>query len=122
MNKPNPIASLQMAELAAAAADEKSATDIVLIDVQSRLSLTDYFVVATAANPRQVRAITDAVEEKLAEIGVKVTRCEGTNEGKWVLLDFTDVIVHIQDAEAREYYDLPRLWRDCPTQPFARVA
>jgi ribosome-associated protein len=105
LNKPNPVSSLQMAELAAGAADEKSATDIVLIDVQSRLSLTDYFVVATAANPRQVRA-----------------RREGTNEGKWVLLDFTDVIVHIQDAEAREYYDLPRLWRDCPMQPFARVA
>jgi ribosome-associated protein len=51
-----------------------------------------------------------------------VTRREGTNEGKWVLLDFTDVIVHIQDAEAREYYDLPRLWRDCPMQPFAKVA
>ena len=116
------LTSLQLAELAASAADDKSATDIVLIDVQSRLSLTDYFVVATASNPRQVRAITDAVEEKLAAAGAKVTRREGTDEGKWVLLDFSDVIVHIQDIEARDYYDLPRLWRDCPIQRFARVA
>lgn len=116
------LTSLQLAELAAVAADDKSASDIVLIDVQSRLSLTDYFVVATATNPRQVRAITDAIEERLAAAGAKVTRREGTDEGKWVLLDFTDVIVHVQDVEARDYYDLPRLWRDCPIQRFARVA
>jgi len=118
----DPLTPLEMAQAAAAAADEKSAQDIVIIDVHERLSLTDYFVVATASNVRQVKAITDAVEERLRSLGVKVAKREGTGEGSWVLLDFVDVVVHVQDEQARGYYDLPRLWRDCPITRYSEVA
>lgn len=116
------LTSREVAEAAAAAAESKSATDIVIIDVQSRLSLTDYFVIATAQNLRQVKAVTDAVEEQLRNMGLSVSRREGTSEGHWVLLDYVDVVVHVQDSEARDYYDLPRLWRDCPITTYSAVA
>lgn len=116
------VKTLELALAAASAADEKSGRDILIIDVHKRLSLTDYFVVVTASNARQVKAIIDAVEEKLRKLGVKVAKREGTSEGQWVLLDFVDVVVHVQDEEARGYYDLPRLWRDCPTTRYPEVA
>jgi len=115
------VNTLEFAKAAAAAADEKSGRDIVIIDVHERLSLADYFVVATASNARQVKAVSDAVEEKLRAMGVKVAKREGTSEGQWVLLDFVDVVVHVQDEQARDYYDLPRLWRDCPTTRYPEV-
>jgi ribosome-associated protein len=75
-------------------------------------------VIASAPNERQVQAIVDAVEEKMAAAGTKPVRREGTREGRWVLLDFVDVVVHVQHVEERSFYGLERLWKDCPTIPF----
>ena len=103
---------------AAQAAADKLGTDVVLLDVSERLVITDIFVVASAPNERQVEAIVDAVEERLRRDGVKPVRREGEREGRWVLLDFVDVVVHVQRAEERAFYGLERLWKDCPTIPF----
>jgi ribosome-associated protein len=94
------------------------ATDILIIDVSDRLAITDCFVVVTGANDRQIGAIVDEVEEKLRGAGVKPVRREGERDGRWVLLDFLDVVVHVQHAEERVFYALDRLWKDCPTIPF----
>ena len=107
---------------AALAAADKLAQDVVAIDVSERLPLTDAFVIASAPNERQVQAIVDAVEERLREHGIKPVRREGMTENRWVLLDFVDVVVHVQHAEERAYYALERLWKDCPTIPFVDSA
>jgi ribosome-associated protein len=112
--------AIDLALIAADAAADKLGSDIVLIDVSDRLALTDVFVIATGSNERQVEAIVDAVEEKLRAAGVKPLRREGRREGRWVLLDYSEIVVHIQHAEERVFYDLERLWRDCPTIPFDR--
>jgi len=106
--------SIGLARLAAQAASDKLATDIVAIDVSQYLVITDIFVLCTAANDRQVRAVVDAVEERLAAAGSKPLRREGEKEGRWVLLDFGDIVVHVQMAEERVHYALERLWKDCP--------
>ena len=110
--------SIVLAKAAAHAAADKLATDIVLIDVSDRLAITDVFVVATGNNERQVEAIVDEVEEKLRHRGAKPVRREGRRDGRWVLLDYTDIVVHVQHAEERVYYALERLWKDCPFIPF----
>ena len=112
--------AIDLALIAADAAAEKLGSDIVLIDVSDRLALTDVFVIVTGSNERQVEAIVDSVEEKLRAVGVKPLRREGRREGRWVLLDYSEIVVHIQHAEERVFYDLERLWRDCPTVPFDR--
>lgn len=112
--------AIDLALIAADAAADKLGADIVLIDVSDRLALTDVFVIVTGSNERQVEAIVDAVEEKLRAVGVKPLRREGRREGRWVLLDYSEIVVHIQHAEERVFYDLERLWRDCPTIPFDR--
>jgi ribosome-associated protein len=112
--------AIDLALIAADAAADKLGSDIVLIDVSDRLALTDVFVIATGSNERQVEAMVDAVEEKLRAAGVKPLRREGRREGRWVLLDYSEIVVHIQHAEERVFYDLERLWRDCPTIPFDR--
>ena len=104
--------------VAANAAANKIATDIVLIDVSDRLAITDVFVIATGSNERQVEAIVDEVEEQLRRVGAKPLRREGRRDGRWVLLDYGDIVVHVQHAEERLYYALERLWKDCPTIPF----
>jgi ribosome-associated protein len=104
--------------VAAQAAADRLATDIVLIDVSDRLAITDVFVLATGNNERQVEAIVDEVEEKLRQHGVKPIRREGQRDGRWVLLDYGDVVVHVQHSEERVFYALERLWRDCPVIPF----
>jgi ribosome-associated protein len=109
--------ALELATAAAEAAAEKLADDIVAFDVSDQLVITDAFVLCSAPNDRQVRAIVDAVEERLRAFGVKPIRREGEREGRWVLLDFIDVVVHVQHAEERAYYTLERLWRDCPPIP-----
>ena len=109
----------EIALAAAQAADDKLATDVVLLDVSERLVITDVFVIASAPNERQVESIVDAVEERLRRDGVKPVRREGEREGRWVLLDFVDVVVHVQHAEERAFYGLERLWKDCPAIPFA---
>ena len=103
-----------MAEVAARAADEKLATDVVVLDVSDQLVITDCFVIASAPNERQVNAIVDNVEEKLRLAGHKPVRREGTREGRWVLLDYVDVVIHIQHSDERNFYALERLWKDCP--------
>jgi ribosome-associated protein len=107
-----------LALVAAAAASDKLATDIVLIDVSERLAITDVFLIATGSNERQVEAIVDAVEERLRASGAKPVRREGRRDGRWVLLDYSDVVVHVQHAEERVFYALERLWKDCPVIPF----
>ena len=112
--------AIDLALIAADAAAEKLGSDIVLIDVSDRLALTDVFVIVSGSNERQVEAIVDSVEGKLRAVGVKPLRREGRREGRWVLLDYSEIVVHIQHAEERVFYDLERLWRDCPTIPFDR--
>ncbi|NLV79279.1 MAG: ribosome silencing factor [Rhodococcus sp.] len=107
--------SIEMARIAALAADEKLATDVVVLDVSEQLVITDCFVIASAPNERQVNAIVDNIEEKLRDAGHKPARREGTREGRWTLLDYVDIVVHIQHEEERHFYALERLWKDCPT-------
>jgi ribosome-associated protein len=108
----------ETALIAAQAAADKLATDVSILDVSDRLAITDAFVLTSAPNERQVQSIVDEVEERLREHGVKPVRREGVAEGRWVLLDFVDVVVHVQHAEERAYYALERLWKDCPVIPF----
>lgn len=114
--------SIQIATIAADAAADKLGQDIVIIDVSDQLVITDCFVVVTATNERQASAIVDAVEEALLREKVKPVRREGQREGRWVLLDFVDVVVHVQHTDERNFYDLPRLWRDCPRIPYEQPA
>ena len=106
--------ALELVVQAAAAAADKLATDVVALDVSDQLHITDAFLLASASNERQVRTIADAVEERLLQLRAKPVRREGEREGRWVLLDFIDVVIHVQHAEEREYYSLERLWKDCP--------
>ena len=106
--------AIAMAQAAAEAAADKLATDIVAIDVSQYLVITDVFLLCTAANDRQVRAVVDAIEERLAEEGEKPIRREGEKESRWVLLDYGDIVIHVQIAEERIHYALERLWKDCP--------
>jgi ribosome-associated protein len=109
--------AIGMATVAAKAAASKLADDVVVIDVSGQLVITDCFVIASASNDRQVKAIVDEVEEKMRAAGHKPARREGTREGRWVLLDFVDIVVHIQHQDERDFYSLDRLWRDCPVLP-----
>lgn len=109
--------SVELAIAAARAAAEKKAEEIIVLDVSERLVLTDAFVLASGTNERQVQAICEGVEEALHKLGAKPLRREGWQEARWVLLDFNDVVVHVQHAEDRRTYDLERLWKDCPVIP-----
>jgi ribosome-associated protein len=113
--------ALELVTVAAKAASDKLATDVVAIDVSEHLVITDVFLLASAPNDRQVRAIVDAVEETLQRRGAKPVRREGEREGRWVLLDYGEVVVHVQHAEERTYYALERLWRDCPEIPLPEL-
>ena len=104
----------ELALVAANAAADKKASDVIVLDVSDQLVITDCFVIASAPNERQVGAIVDNVEEKMREAGTKPVRREGAREGRWVLLDFVDVVVHVQHADERAFYGLERLWKDCP--------
>ena len=106
--------ALELTVAAAEAAADKLADDILAFDVSEQLVITDVFLLASAPNDRQVKAIVDAIEEALMAKGAKPVRREGTREGRWVLLDYVDIVVHVFADEEREYYDLERLWRDAP--------
>jgi ribosome-associated protein len=106
--------SVAMATVAARAAASKLASDVVVIDVSDQLVITDCFVIASAANERQVGAIVDEIQERMRLAGHKPARREGAREGRWVLLDYVDIVVHVQHVEERDFYALDRLWRDCP--------
>ncbi len=106
--------AIDLARAAAVAAQDKLAEEVVGLDVSGQLALTDVFVIASAPGERQVGAIVDAVEERLLQLGAKPIRREGQREGRWVLLDFGDIVVHIMHSDERVFYDLERLWKDCP--------
>ena len=106
--------AIEMAAIAARAAASKLADDVVVIDVSGQLVITDCFVIASASNERQVNAIVDEVEEKMRRAGYKPARREGAREGRWTLLDYVDIVVHIQHQDERNFYALDRLWGDCP--------
>ncbi len=104
----------QLTIAAAEGAADKMADHIVAFDVSEQLVITDVFLVCSGNNDRQVRAIVDAVEERLRLLDAKPVRREGEREGRWVLLDYIDIVVHVQHEDERSYYSLERLWRDCP--------
>ena len=104
------------------AAADKLASDLVILDVSEQLVITDCFVPASAPNDRQVRAVVDAIEERLLQLGSKPVRREGERDGRWVLLDYVDIVVHVQHSEERTYYSLERLWKDCPELPLPDAA
>jgi ribosome-associated protein len=112
--------ALELALTAAQAAADKKGDDIVILDVAEQLVITDAFVLASAPNERQVLAIVDAIEEQLLNLPEKAKpiRREGERAGRWVLLDYVDIVVHVQHTEEREFYSLDRLWKDCPRVPF----
>jgi len=107
----------ELVRVAARAADSKKAEDLVALDVSGPLPLTDAFLLASGDNERNVVAIAGAVEDALIEIGTKPIRREGRSEGRWILLDFGDLVVHVFHEEDRMFYSLERLWKDCPTLP-----
>ncbi|MEV4557307.1 ribosome silencing factor [Kitasatospora sp. NPDC049285] len=110
--------SQELINVAAQAAADKLAHDIIAFDVSEVLSITDAFVIASAANDRQVRAIAEEIEDQLREkLDVKPVRREGEREGRWILLDYLDIVVHVQHSEERSFYSLDRLWKDCPELP-----
>jgi ribosome-associated protein len=95
---------------AIAAAEDKKAVDLVVLDLRKAAGFTDYFVICSGTNVRQVRAIADAVIEKLGETGAKPAHVEGYDRSEWVLLDYFDFIVHVFGLETRTFYGLERLW------------
>ncbi|MFC7505328.1 ribosome silencing factor [Nocardioides sp. CPCC 206347] len=106
--------AVELIRAASLAAAEKLATNQLAFDVSEQLAITDAFLLASGANDRQVRAIVEEIEDKLRELGSKPIRREGHRDGRWVLLDFGEIVIHVQHSEEREFYALERLWRDCP--------
>ncbi|MCC7127434.1 MAG: ribosome silencing factor [Microbacteriaceae bacterium] len=109
--------TLAAVEQAASAADSKQAEDLVALDVSLPLPFAEVFFLASGRNERQVLAIAEEIEVKLRELGLKPLRREGRTEGRWVLLDFGDLVVHVFHEEERLYYSLERIWKDCPVVP-----
>ncbi|MEW9533286.1 ribosome silencing factor [Microbispora sp. NPDC049125] len=108
--------SVQLVRVAAEAAADKLADDIIAYDVSDQLVITDAFLLCSASNDRQVRSIVDEIEDRLRiEADAKPVRREGEREGRWVLLDYLDIVVHVQHEEDRTFYALERLWKDCPS-------
>ena len=107
----------ELVNIAALAADSKQGEDLVALDVSGPLPLTDVFLLVTGRNERNVVAIAGEIEDKMIEAGAKPLRREGRQEGRWILLDFGDVVVHVFHEEDRMYYSLERLWKDCPAIP-----
>lgn len=109
--------AIELVTIAAQAASDKLAQGIIAFDVSEQLVITDAFVLCSAPNDRQVRAIVDEIEEKLRDVDARPIRREGERDGRWVLLDYGDIVVHVQHDEERAYYALERIWRDCPAIP-----
>lgn len=107
--------ALELVKVAAQAASDKLAQEIIAYDVSEQLVITEAFVLCSAPNDRQVRSIVDEIEDQLRiKGGAKPVRREGERDGRWVLLDYADIVVHIQHEEERGFYGLERLWKDCP--------
>jgi len=109
--------AVELIHTAARAASDKLATDLLAFDVSDQLVITDAFLLASGSNDRQVRAVVDEIEDKLRELGAKPVQREGEREGRWVLIDYGEIVIHVQHEEERQFYALERLWRDCPTIP-----
>lgn len=107
--------AIELCRAAAAAAADKQAADIIAFDVSEQLAITDVFLLCSASNQPQMSAIRDAVEDALLKAGATRLRREGERESRWILLDYADIVVHIQHSEERAFYALERLWSDCPT-------
>jgi ribosome-associated protein len=107
----------ELLQIAAIAADAKQGDDLVALDVSGPMPLTDIFLLVTGRNERNVISIANEIEDQLIEHGSKPLRREGRSEGRWVLLDFGDLVVHVFHEEDRMYYSLERLWKDCPVIP-----
>ncbi len=101
--------------IAIAAVENKKGIDIVVLDISSVATFADYFVLCTGDSSRQIQAIADEVEEKLAANGLKPSHVEGYANAEWILLDYLDLVIHVFSKQARAYYDLERLWRDAKT-------
>ncbi len=110
--------AVELGLAAAQAAADKLATDILLLDVSEQLVITDVFLLASAPSDRQVLAVVDEIEDRLRGLGAKPVRREGAAEARWVLLDFTEIVIHVQHEQERVFYALERLWKDCPVIPF----
>ncbi|MGA7689390.1 MAG: ribosome silencing factor [Jiangellales bacterium] len=106
--------SITNARIAAAAADDKLATDVIAFDVSEQIGIADVFLLCTGNTDRQVKAVVDEVEDRLREVDGRPLRREGEREGRWVLLDYGDLVVHVMAKDDREFYALERLWKDCP--------
>jgi ribosome-associated protein len=106
--------AIELVHAAARAASDKLATNIIAIDVSEQLAISDAFLLASASNDRQVKSIVDEIEDRLRDIGAKPIRREGERDGRWVLIDYGEIVVHVQHEEERQFYALERLWRDCP--------
>ena len=109
--------AIELTQIAALAAADKLASDIVAYDVSDQLAIADAFLLCSGANDRQVRAIIDEVEVKLKQAGAILKRREGENESRWVLLDYNDLVVHVQNKDEHVFYALERIWKDCPVIP-----
>ena len=106
------MTSLETAKMSVKALDSKKALDIKVIKIQDISAIADYFVIATGTSSTHVKALADEVEAQLDEAGISVSHVEGYRSNSWILLDYVDVVVHVFSDEAREYYDLERLWQD----------
>lgn len=106
--------SIKLVNIAAAAASDKIGENLVALDVSEQIALTDVFLLVSGRNERQVVSIADEIEDKMLEAGVKLVRREGKSLGRWILLDFGDLICHVMHEEDRMYYSIERLWKDCP--------
>ena len=100
--------------IAARAASDKKATDLVVLDLRTAASFTEYFLICTGSSTRQVQAVSNAVEESLLKSGKRPLHIEGYSSAEWILLDYGDFIVHVFSQASRRFYDLERLWRDAP--------
>jgi ribosome-associated protein len=114
--------AVELVETAALAAADKLADGIIAYDVSDQLVITDAFLLCSASNDRQVRAIVDEIELRMRQAGAGLVRREGEREGRWVLLDYLDVVIHVQRADERAYYALERIWKDCPQIPLPELA
>ena len=114
--------SIELATAAGRAAADKLATTILALDVSEHLAITDVFVIVSGDSERQLGALVDEIEDVLRELGAKPIRREGQREGRWVLIDFGDIVVHVQHDDERAFYELERLWRDCPVLDLGRAA
>ncbi|MDF2626435.1 MAG: hypothetical protein K0R39_266 [Symbiobacteriaceae bacterium] len=115
------VESAQLARVAALTADDKKAKDVRILDIRSISSVADYFVICTGTSTTHVRAIVDNIEEQLSGLGLSLHHMEGYQNGRWILLDFNDIVVHVMQPAEREFYNLERLWGDAPELKFSQA-